>query len=128
MRFLSLVIKLSFGTGAFQKTKWTTPDGQLESPLPMKQNPIGAILVGLLFVCAVLTTWMAVRYYFSVKELAKLQGQFTFVNNTWSAVQALANDAVQYSKQYPAIDPILQQFDLKPKPATAIPPASKPAR
>lgn len=94
----------------------------------MKQNPIGAILVGMLFVCAVLTTWMAVRYYFSVKELAKLQGQFTFVNNTWSAVQSLANDAVQYSRQNPAIDPILQQFDLKPKPAAANPPAAKPAK
>lgn len=91
----------------------------------MKQNPIGAILVGLLFVCALVTTWLSVRYYFSVKDLSKLQAQYVFVNNTWSAVQSLATEAVQYSKHNPAIDPILQQFDLKPKSA-AVPAANPP--
>ena len=101
------------------------------SALPMKQNPIGAVLVGLLFVCAVLSTGLAIRYYFKVKQLTRLQGQYVFVNNTWSAVQSLANDAVQYSKKNSAIDPILQQFDLKPKAAAnpaANPPAPKPAK
>jgi hypothetical protein len=39
------------------------------------------------------------------------------MNARRSMVQALANEAVEYSKTNPSIDPILFEFDLKPKPA-----------
>jgi hypothetical protein len=48
------------------------------------------------------------------------------ITRTTSAVQALANDAIEYSRRAPAIDPILQQFELKPRPAPE--PAPNPSR
>jgi hypothetical protein len=47
-----------------------------------------------------------------------------------AAMQSLANDAVDYGRRNPAIDPLLNQFDLKPRPAAppATPPAPRPAR
>ena len=42
--------------------------------------------------------------------------------------QALANDAVEYSKRNPSIDPLLFQFEIKQKPTAAAPaPTVKPA-
>jgi hypothetical protein len=82
------------------------------------------VLVGILFACALFTAWISVRYFFSVREAQGLQAQAIFINNTRNAVQGLANDAVEYSKRNSAIDPILQQFDIKLRPTNA--PASAP--
>ena len=49
-----------------------------------------------------------------------------------SAMQAIANDAVEYSRRNPAIDPLLVQFELKQRGAGPAQPAAsatqKPAR
>jgi hypothetical protein len=74
-------------------------------------------------VCAAFTVWVSVRYFFSMKEVQRLQGQTVTINNTRNAAQALANESVEYSKRNPAIDPILHQFDIKAKPTNAIAPA-----
>ena len=89
---------------------------------------LGAVLATTLFVCAVLTAWLSVRYFFSVRELQRLQQQYAFINNTRSTVQALAQEAVEYGKRNPAIEPILQQFDLKPKAPGSGAPAALPPR
>ena len=89
----------------------------------MKNNTLGSLLVGILFVCAVLTTWASVRYFFSLREAQRLQAQTIAINNTRNATQALANEAVEYSKRNPAIDPILQQFEIKPKATNALTPS-----
>lgn len=95
----------------------------------MKQQSLTILLVGLLLVSAVASVWVSVRWYFSVKKLQNLQGYYLQVNSTRRAVESLANEAVEYSKRDPGIDPILQEFDLKPKPgaAAAAAPATKPA-
>ncbi len=49
-------------------------------------------------------------------QAAHLQAQVNLANRYTAIVEAMAKDAVDYSKRNPAIDPILQQFDLKPKP------------
>jgi hypothetical protein len=90
----------------------------------MKINLLTAVLVGVLLVCSLLATWISVRYFFSVKELQQLQGEMLRVNQTVAAVQSLAAQAVDYSKRNPAIDPILQSFELKPK--TNMPPLPPP--
>jgi hypothetical protein len=85
----------------------------------MKNNTLGSLLVGALFVCAALTGWASLRHYFSLKEAQRLQARAIAINNTRNATQALANEAMEYSKRNPAIDPILQQFEIKPKPTNA---------
>ena len=95
----------------------------------MKQNQLRASLAVALLLCTGLTLWLSVRYYFSVGELQRLQAQYLAINNARAAAQALANDAVEYSKRNSAIDPLLFQFEIKQKPAPApssANPASKP--
>ena len=91
----------------------------------MKNNPFGTLLVGLLLLAAVATLWAAAKYFFSVKELERVNARYIALNSTLNTIQALANEAVEYSKRNPAIDPILFQYELKPRPGT--PPAGQPA-
>ena len=71
--------------------------------------------------------WLSINYFFSMRDLQKLQAQYLSMNNYRSAVQSLANEAIEYSKRNPAIDPILYQFDIKSRPSTnAAPAAARP--
>ena len=90
----------------------------------MKNNALGAVLVGILFVCTAFTLWASIRYFFSMREAQRLQGRAIVINNTRNAVQALAAEAVEYSKRNPTIDSVLQQFDIKTKPTNAAAPVS----
>lgn len=90
----------------------------------MNNTAIGRMLVELALVlilsaCALFAAWVSVRYFFSAREAQRLQGQAVAVNNIRNAAQALANDAVEYSKRSPAMDDILQQFEIKSKPTNA---------
>jgi hypothetical protein len=82
----------------------------------MKNSPLAPLLAGVLLLIGLMTALITVRYYFSLKEFQKLQIEYARITNKRNAVQALANEAVEYSKSNPAIDPILFEFDLKPKP------------
>ena len=91
----------------------------------MKSNALASLLTGAIIVCASITGFFFLRYYLALKELQKLQGQYVFMNNTRNAAQSLANEAVEYSKRNPSIDPILYQYEIKTRPATNAPaPAS----
>ena len=95
----------------------------------MRSNPLGAVLVTLLFMAALGTAWLSVRYLFATRELQRLQAAAASMNGTLSAAQMLANEAVEYSRHNPAIDPILQQYELKAKPAASPGPvAPKPGK
>jgi hypothetical protein len=95
----------------------------------MKNSPLAPLLAGVLLLIGLMTAFITVRYYFSLKEYQKLQIEFAGITNKRNAVQALANESVEYSKTNPAIDSILFEFDLKPKPgAAASTPATKPAK
>lgn len=60
------------------------------------------------------------------RQLRKLQPQLVNIQYTQNVINGLAVELVEYSKQNPAIDPILQQVGLKPgKPAPAAKPAGK---
>jgi hypothetical protein len=85
----------------------------------MKHNRLAAVLVGVLFVGAGSTVWLSANYYFSLKELERINGRHLVINNTLGMVQSLAGEAVEYSKRNPTIDPLLQPYDLKPKPPAA---------
>jgi hypothetical protein len=79
----------------------------------MKSESISAVLVLLLFVSALFAVWLSVRWFFSVKEMQEFQFQQARISNTRAAAQALANDAVQYGRKNPAIEPILAEFNLR---------------
>jgi hypothetical protein len=95
----------------------------------MKNSPLAPLLAGVLLLIGLMSAFITVRYTFSLKEYQKLQIEYARISNKRNAVQSLANEAIEYSKNNPAIDPILQVFDLKPKSgATAPAPAAKPAK
>lgn len=79
---------------------------------------IGPALVGLLIASAVFNLWASMRTFFTLREIYKLQAWTQHIRTTLSASQALAADAVEYSKTHPSIDPVLLQLGLKPKPGT----------
>src|SRR3954451_3821519 len=94
----------------------------------MKSNTLAGLLTGAVIVCALTVAALSIRYFFSLRELQKLQGQYVFMNNTRNAAQGLANDALEYSKRNPAIDPILIQYEIKPRATNATPPSAATVR
>ena len=89
----------------------------------MKIKLIGPILVVLLLASALFSVWVSLNYFFSAREHQKLQATALDMGMKLNAAQSLANEAIEYSKRNPAIDPILFQFELKAKPAAAAAPA-----
>lgn len=97
----------------------------------IKSNPLAVVLVTALFLSALASSWFSLWWFLSARELQSLEYQFQSYNRISAAMQSLANDAVEYGRRNPAIDPVLNQFDLKPKGAAApapTQPAAKPAR
>jgi len=87
----------------------------------MKSNALASLLTGAIIVCALITGFFFLRYYLALKELQRLQGQYVFMNNARNAAQSLANEAMEYSKRNPSIDPILYQYAIKERSATNAP-------
>jgi hypothetical protein len=79
----------------------------------MKSNPLGPFLVGVFVAFAIGVAGVSLKYYFSVKELTRLNGQAASMTSARNAAQALAGDALEYSRRNPAIDPILEKFEIK---------------
>ena len=109
--------------GILPKTNWTSTVKELQSHPSMKSNLLCTLALGIFLVCALYTVWLSGMYFLSVQEMQRLQSQYMSVEQTRNALSALANEALEYSKKNPAIDPILQQFDLKPKPGATNAPA-----
>jgi hypothetical protein len=89
----------------------------------MKNSPLPPLMVGVLLLIGLLTALFTIRYYFSLKELQRLQIEYARMTQRRNMIQSLANEAVEYSKSNSAIDPILFEFELKPKPGAAATPA-----
>jgi hypothetical protein len=99
----------------------------LQSTPDMRTNPLGPFLAGVFVACALVVAWLSAKYFFSVKEFQKLSARAATINSTRNTVQSLANEAVEYSRRNPAIDPLLERFDIKARttnPAVATPPGT----
>jgi hypothetical protein len=81
----------------------------------MKSNLTCTLTLGVFLVCALYTAWLSVRTYFSGRELQQVQYQYMRLEQTHEALQSLASEALEFSKKNPAMNPILQRFDIKPK-------------
>ena len=90
----------------------------------IKHYPVAVALVTALFVSALAACWFAVWWFLGARQLQALEFQYQSMTQTSAAVQSLANEAIEFSRRNPAIDPLLQQFDLKPKAATTAAPAA----
>lgn len=96
-----------------------------------KNNPVAATLVAVLFLSALASCWSATWWFLGARESQDLELRAQSLQRTSAAMQSLALEAIEYSKRNPNIDPLLQQFELKPKPSNPPPasqPTSKPAR
>ena len=83
--------------------------------------------MGVLTISALASVGLCWSYIGSAREFRALQAQAGMINNNRALIHALANDAMEYSKRNPAIDPILESVGLKPKsaPAAGTKPAAK---
>jgi hypothetical protein len=92
----------------------------------MKNSPLTTILLGVLTVSALASVVLCWLYISNTRELRSLQSQANIINNNRAVMTALANDAIEYSKKNPAIDPILESVGLKPS-KSGTPAPAKPA-
>ncbi len=93
----------------------------------MQKSPLTAILLTVLLVNVVATAVLSFSYVWQMREAQRLQVQINEINQARNLVQALANDAVEYSKRNPGIDPLLQSVNLKPAKPVPAPATVKPA-
>lgn len=98
----------------------------------IKSNPLAVVLVSALFLSALASSWFSLWWFLGAREMQAIEFQNQSLVRISSAMQALANDSVEYSRKNPAIDPVLVQFELKQRPAGTAQPAGattpKPAR
>jgi len=92
----------------------------------MKTSPLTTFLLAVLALSAVLSVVFCSLYVSSTRQLRLLQGQMNFINSRTAAITSLANEALEYSKHNPAIDPLLEASGIKPS-KTAPPSTNKPA-
>jgi hypothetical protein len=93
----------------------------------MKSNLICTLTLGVFLVCAIYTVWLSVHVFFSGRQLQQVQYQYMRVEQIHEALQSLAGEAVEYSKKNPAMNPILQQFEIKPRTGATNAPAPQKA-
>jgi len=94
----------------------------------MKNHVLAAVLVVILFVLGLWATVQSARYFSTLGQLARLQNPVNQVTYRLNLAQSLVNEAMEYSKRNPAIDPILISFHFKSPPASnAAMATSKPA-
>ena len=84
------------------------------------RDTVGLLLVGALCLSAILTLWYAWDHHSSIRELQQIYSREAAIANTRAAANSLANEAIEYSRTNPAIDPILFKFDLKPRSGAAL--------
>lgn len=93
-----------------------------------RHNRLSSVLVLALFVLGLSASLWAVRYFFSVREAQRLQSQYLALQQTMNGLQGLVAEAIEYSRRNPDLDPLLQQYNLKPRPGTNAPAAARPPR
>jgi len=90
----------------------------------MKNNPLTTILIGALALSAVWSVILCLQYVSNTRELRTMQGQALNINNRQMTAQAILNEAIEYGKKNPAIEPLLESVGIK---KSAAAPAAKPA-
>ena len=79
----------------------------------MKKSPLTTILLVLVAFAAFASLGLCWACVKNVGELSRLQTQEAMVINNRNIINSLANDALEYSKRNPSIDPILELARVK---------------
>ena len=87
----------------------------------MKDRIWPAVMLAVMSLCVLCASAFLVRYCFALKELRGLQQRVNASSRNVRFAQELARECLEYSRRNPAIDPILQSFDLKRAPAAPVP-------
>ena len=90
----------------------------------MKSNGTTTILNWALAVVVIAMAIFGIQYFFKTREVRSLQTQMLAYQNKQAVLNNLIAECLEYSKHNPAIDPILEANNLKPK---ATPSGTKPA-
>ena len=79
----------------------------------MKNDPITTLLLVLFTVCVLATAVTSFAFVSGMRTLHTLQYESAIITRKRTVAQALASDAVEYSKHNPAILPILQSVGIR---------------
>jgi hypothetical protein len=74
----------------------------------MQKDPLVALLVGALCVCSLFTVFETLGFEWHMRQLHRLQPVLIDIQNSQTVANALMNDAVEYGKHNPSINPIIQ--------------------
>ena len=85
----------------------------------MRNNPLITGLLVVDCILAFLVLILAVGYEWHTRQLRSLGGQIYQDQAYQNKVTGLVSDAIEYSKQHQAIDPVLQSIGAKPGAAAA---------
>jgi Tfp pilus assembly protein PilX len=86
-----------------------------QSPrIDMKNNPMTTVLLGVLTLSALASVVLCLLFTTNTRQRNLLQSQATSIMNKRTIVNALVNDAVEYSKKNQAINPLLESVGFKP--------------
>src|SRR5690349_13710245 len=97
----------------------------------IKSNPAAVVLVSLLFLLSLVSCWSAAWWFLGAREAQALEYKYQAMTRTSGAVQSLVNESLEYSRRNPAMNSLLDQFNLRPGAPASAPanqPATKPAR
>jgi len=80
----------------------------------MKTGTTNTILTLALTVLVLAGVLFALQAIFRTRELRTLQAQTIVCQSNLNRLNLLLNEAVQYGKTHPDINPVLQPFEAKP--------------
>ena len=86
------------------------------------------VLLGVLTLSALASVVLCLLFTTNTRQKNLLQSQATLIINKRTFINALVNDAVEYSKKNQAINPLLESIGYKPAnsaPAAGTKPATK---
>jgi hypothetical protein len=93
----------------------------------MKNNALTVTFLGMLLVSTLFTTVFTYRYIASLRKLRGLQPVIVQINYNRNFMQALLKETQDYSKKYPALEPLLQSVAQKNSPGVSAPAPARPA-
>jgi len=80
----------------------------------MKSGTTNTVLTVVLAVLVLSGVLFALQTIFRARELRTLQAQTFACQSNMNHLNLLLNEAIQYGKAHPDINPILQPFEAKP--------------
>ena len=89
--------------------------------IDMKNNAMTAVLLGVLTLSTLASVVLCLLFASNTRQKNALQNQASLIMNKRTVISALVNDAAEYSKKNPAINPILESVGLKPSTSSPTP-------